>query len=317
MLTQDTTNLKPQYSIMTQLDNSRISKVLGQTVTYPKYYDPSILVSEPRQNNRTHLDISDDDLPFVGVDVWNAYEVSTLTDKGLPVAGVMKIIYPCDSKYIVESKSIKLYLNSFNMSKLGDTVQEAIENIKKQVSEDLSNLLETDVIVEFFTDSEARDKTPINPNRDMYETLEDLPQAEIETFDTYTETPDLLQYLTEAQDTTSKFFHSSLLKSNCRVTSQPDWGDCYIYIKSKRRVKRMSLLKYLVSFRDECHFHEEICEAVYKRLQDVYQPEELCVMCLYARRGGIDINPIRASHDKLLNRNLTDPAVPHHKTPKQ
>ena len=302
---------------MTQLDNSRISKVLGQTVTYPKYYDPSILVSEPRQNNRTHLNISDDNLPFVGVDVWNAYEVSTLTNKGLPVAGVMKIIYPCDSKYIVESKSIKLYLNSFNMSKMGDTVQGAINNTKRQVEEDLSKLLETDVVAEFFTDSEARAKTPAVPSRNMYETLEDLPQASIETFDVYKETPDLLEYICEASNITSKFFHTSLLKSNCRVTSQPDWGDCYIHMKSKRRVKRMSLLKYLVSFRDECHFHEEICEAVYKRLQDVYQPEELCVMCLYARRGGIDINPIRASHEKFLNRNLTDPAVPHHKTPKQ
>ena len=183
---------------MTKLNNSSISKVLGQTVTYPKYYDPSILVSEPRQNNRTHLDISDDDLPFVGVDVWNAYEVSTLTNKGLPVAGVMKIIYPCTSKYIVESKSIKLYLNSFNMSKMGDSVEEAISNVKKIVSNDLGELLETTVQVELLTDDQVTSIKPVSPNRCMYETLENLPQAAEVEFDTYVETPELLEGFTEA-----------------------------------------------------------------------------------------------------------------------
>ena len=302
---------------MTTLDNSRISKVLGQTVTYPKYYDPSILVSEPRQNNRTHLDLSDTNLPFVGVDVWNAYEVSTLTNKGLPVAGVMKIIYPCDSKYIVESKSIKLYLNSFNMSKMGDTVADAIRSVEHVVSEDLGKLLETTVQVVLLTDDQVVAAKPVSPNRSMYETLELLPQAEQETFDVYSETPELLESICEASNVTAKFFHTALLKSNCRVTSQPDWGDCYIFMRSKKRVKRMSLLKYLVSFRDECHFHEEICEAVYKRLLDTYEPDDLMVMCLYARRGGLDINPIRASSEKLLNRNLTKLDIPHFKTSKQ
>jgi 7-cyano-7-deazaguanine reductase len=302
---------------MTKLDNSRISKVLGQTVTYPKYYDPKILVSEPRQNNRTHLGISDDNLPFIGVDVWNAYEVSTLTNKGLPVAGVMKIVYPCDSKYIVESKSIKLYLNSFNMSRMGDTVSEAIDSVKHIVKDDLEKLLETTVEVELLTDDQVSKFKPSSPNRNMYETLELLPDAEDITFDTYTETPELLEVMNESSTLSSKFFHTALLKSNCRVTSQPDWGDCYIYMKSNKIIKRMSLLKYLVSFRDECHFHEEICEAVYKRLLDLYRPTDLMVMCLYARRGGLDINPIRANNEKLLQRNLTDYKIPHFKTSKQ
>ena len=299
------------------IDNSRVSKVLGQTVTYPKFYDPSILVSEPRQSNRTHLGIQDDDLPFVGVDVWNAYEVSTLTTKGLPVAGVMKIIYPCDSKYIVESKSIKLYLNSFNMTPTADTPKKAIEHIRDVVQNDLSKLLETDVEVCLLTDSEVQSVKRTPSSRAMYETLENLPEAKDLDISVYTETPDLLEVMNEADTAVTKFFHTSLLKSNCRVTSQPDWGDCYIYIKSKKRVSRMSLLKYLISFRDECHFHEEICEAVYKRLSDIYDPEELCVMCLYARRGGIDINPIRASSTRLLTRDLTNVYVPHVKTPKQ
>ena len=302
---------------MTKLDNSRISKVLGQTVTYPKFYDPTILVSEPRQNNRKHLDIADDNLPFKGVDVWNAYEVSTLTTRGLPVAGVMKIIYPCDSKYIVESKSLKLYLNSFNMQQTGDTPEDAIAYIKQCVARDLSSLLETTVQVELLTDEQVLKRNHLCPKRYVFETLESLPQATELDVTTYTETPELLEYITEADEPVKKYFHTSLLKSNCRVTSQPDWGDCFIYIKSCRRVHRMSLLKYLISFRDECHFHEEICETVYKRLNDVYEPEELSVMCLYARRGGIDINPIRASRKKLLKRNLTDITLPHIKTPKQ
>jgi 7-cyano-7-deazaguanine reductase len=111
--------------------------------------------------------------------------------------------------------------------------------------------------------------------------------------------------------------HSALLKSNCRVTSQPDWGDIYIYIKSQLPVHAESMLKYIVSFRDECHFHEEICETVFKRLSVIFNPLELCVTCLYARRGGIDINPVRASHEHLISKVLIDPTVLHAKTLKQ
>jgi len=131
----------------------------------------------------------------------------------------------------------------------------------------------------------------------------------------YNETPDLLRVIdSEIEEV---YYHSALLKSNCRVTSQPDWGDVYIYMKGKQTVDPISLLEYIVSFRDECHFHEEICETIYKRLWDAVKPSELCVRCLYARRGGIDINPERASDEKLLHYTLSDQTVPHIKTPKQ
>ena len=113
------------------------------------------------------------------------------------------------------------------------------------------------------------------------------------------------------------YYHSALLKSNCRVTSQPDWGDVYIHMVGKKTVDPISLLQYIVSFRDECHFHEEICETIYKRLWDLVKPDDLVVRCLYARRGGIDINPERASDEGLLHHNLSDQTVPHIKTPKQ
>lgn len=307
------------------LDNSRISKHLGKTSEYKDQYDPDLLVSEPRSNNRKHLDIKDDALPFVGYDTWNAYEVSALTNNGLPVAGVAKVVYPCNNKYIVESKSIKLYFNSFNMFKCGDQPVDVLDFIDKKASEDLSELLGTVVHVHTHPASfRATGEQVLDPFQ--YTTLEDtFSQEELGKMllDTYNETPGLL-WLEEprADGVVSEEvrWHSSLLKSNCRVTSQPDWGDVYIMYKAQTHVSPESLLSYLVSFRDECHFHEEICETIYKRLYDVLSPEELVVTCLYARRGGIDINPVRASNAVLIERecgDLIDPFVMHVKTAKQ
>jgi 7-cyano-7-deazaguanine reductase len=307
------------------LDNSRISKHLGQTSQYKSTYDRSLLVREPRQSNRTHLNINDDDLPFVGNDTWNAYEVSALTDQGLPVTGIAKIVYPCNGKYIVESKSIKLYFNSYNMTRLGATAEEVRENITQQVIADLSDLLEVDVKVRIASNSHVIATTDVVSVSDEWQlddrhikeylTIEDVYPVEGVEFSVYNETPELLKVLDSEVD--EVYYHSTLLKSNCRVTSQPDWGDVYIYIKGKKTVDPISLLQYIVSFRDECHFHEEICEAIYKRLWDALAPDELCVRCLYARRGGIDINPERASDSSLLHSYLQDPTFAHIKTPKQ
>ena len=311
---------------MSKVDNKTVSKHLGQTSEYKTTYDPSLLVREPRQSNRTHLGIKDNDLPFHGNDTWNAYEISALTNNGLPVVGIAKIVYPCDSEYIVESKSIKLYFNSFNMTKLGDTAEDVLDQIGKMAAGDLSALLETKVLVRVHSNARALGEINIftakeewmhsencTPN---YITLEDEYPVKDIKFSVYTETPELLE---EIEDAPSEkvYYHSALLKSNCRVTSQPDWGDVYIYIKGKNTVDPISLLQYIVSFRDECHFHEEICEAIYKRIMDTIGPDELSVRCLYARRGGIDINPERVSHTKLLHHTLSEVGVPHIKTPKQ
>lgn len=304
---------------MIKLDNSQISKVLGQTVDYPDQYDPTILVREPRSNNRQHLDIQDDSLPFVGYDTWNAYEVSTLTKMGLPVTGILKIVYPCNSKYIVESKSIKLYLNSFNMFKQGNTRDQSIADMVSTVQADLSKLLETHVQAKFIDDNNRAAPDPVFGEMYHYSSLEyDLvSQDNIDKciFNIYEETPDLLEATPTKQSV--QVFKSGLLKSNCRVTSQPDWGDVFVYLLGNKHVTYESMLKYIVSFRNECHFHEEICEAIYTRLKNLLQPDELCVTCLYARRGGIDINPTRASHSHLLPHNLIDPGVEHCKTQKQ
>lgn len=302
-----------------ELDNSNISKHLGQSSQYKSTYDPDLLVREPRQSNRTHLGLDDNDLPFIGGDTWNAYEISGLTNSGLPVFGVGKIYYPCTGKYIVESKSIKLYFNSFNMTKLGDTPEEVREEIARRAANDLSNLLEVDVKVKIFTNEEILNGSipaEYEYHHTDFITIEDT-YIYKEEFTVYQETPELLEVVDNPNSDKIVRYHSALLKSNCRVTSQPDWGDVYIEYTGKKTVTPISLLKYIVSFRDECHFHEEICEAITKRLIDALNPETLAVRCLYARRGGIDINPERhlkasAKHPTLSNINAV-----YIKTPKQ
>jgi 7-cyano-7-deazaguanine reductase len=297
---------------MEQLDNTNISKHLGQTSQYKSEYDPELIVTEPRQSNRTYLGIEDDNLPFVGYDVWNGYEVSALTNNGKPVAAIAKIIYPADSKYIVESKSMKLYWNSFNMTKLGDTPDEVMGEIEKRAIEDLSARIETNVSVQlFFDDTDIEEEIDFSATNNL-----DISVSNDVVFDTYNETPDLLEF-EEYLDVQEVNYTSGLLKSNCRVTSQPDWGDVYIYMKGNKVPTPESLLKYIVSFRDECHFHEEICECIYKRLWDLCSPEELSVMCLYVRRGGWDINPHRVSHEHLYNELLYDIGKIFPKRPRQ
>jgi len=305
-----------------ELDNSRISKHLGQTSQYKSQYDPNLLVKEPRSNNREYLNIFDDDLPFVGSDTWNAYECSFLLDNGCPVTGVVKCVYPCSSKYIVESKSIKLYFNSYNMTRMAAERAVAISSFEKTASRDLSELLETDVRVRF-QDGARVNNTYNSPNGawdiDQYINVDHLEDDKDFKYTQYTEDPGLLEGVVRKRDL-KQYFYSGLLKSNCRVTSQPDWGDVFIYIKSKNAIDAHSIKKYVVSYRDECHFHEEICECFYKRLKDAFDPSELLVMCLYARRGGIDINPVRASNQDLIDEfvgSLVDPDIVHIKTSKQ
>ena len=305
-----------------ELDNSRISKHLGQTSQYKSQYDPDLLVREPRSSNREYLNIFDDDLPFVGSDTWNAYECSFLLNNGAPVTGVVKCIYPCSSKYIVESKSIKLYFNSFNMTKMGENREDAIALFEEDASTDLSELLETKVTIKF-QDGVYVNKKLDNPNNEWniedYLNVDLLEDEKGFVYTQYTEDPSLLEAVSRKKDLEQRFY-SGLLKSNCRVTSQPDWGDVFIYIKSKNAIDAHSIKKYVVSYRDECHFHEEICECFYKRLKDAFDPSELLVMCLYARRGGIDINPVRASSQDLIEKyaaNLINPEAVHIKTSKQ
>jgi len=254
----------------------------------PDNVDSSLLVAVPRQLNRTAYDLHDETLPFVGNDAWNAYEFSTLLKNGFPVSGWLKFVYGSNSPNIVESKSVKLYLNSYNMAKLMDTTED-LWIVEDKISTDLSKAARSDVFVQIAI-GHVDETTPIKGD---FTSLESYCNVQKMTFDKYNESSDILEVVPSIGRYERWRSHS--LRSNCRVTNQPDWGDVFIHIKGDKAVTPESLLQYIVSMRKENHFHEEICECIYKRLSDILQPEELLVACLYTRRGGIDINPVRAS----------------------
>ena len=259
----------------------------------PDTVDPTLLVPVPRVLNRTAYNIDEDKLPFVGTDAWNAYEFSTLLTNGFPVSGWLKFTYSSDSPNIVESKSVKLYLNSFNMAKLVATTDDMWQ-VEDKISGDLSDAVGADVQV--FV--RWGDVDTVKPIIGDFISLEHYCNIGKMAFDQYNESPDTLQVVPSIGR--YEKWRSYSLRSNCRVTNQPDWGDVYVHIKGDRAVTPESLLQYIVSMRKENHFHEEICECIYKRLFDLLDPEELFVACLYTRRGGIDINPIRANNNRIL-----------------
>ena len=282
------------YQAVVDIASKHLGKVGGDG--YSDQYNRELLVKVPRHLNREGYGLTGEE--FVGVDTWNAYEVSAITTKGQPVAGMLKIVCPCDSEYHVESKSIKLYLNSLNMTKIGSTAHDCIKAIEATVKRDLDELLETNTTVTFFEEGDGTQDIMFNYT-DLYE-LVDLDQIDFTAFQS-----DASQ-LEEGEGNELKV-RSNLLRSNCRVTNQPDWGDVFIYIKGEKVPSPASIAKYIVSHRTVSHFHEEICEMIYAHLTEAFKPEQLMVACLYTRRGGIDINPIRASHSMLVPEFFVNP----------
>lgn len=285
---------------------------LGKRSEGSELYDKSLLVAVPRYENRQQYDIKENNLPFVGYDIWDAYEVSFMTANNIPCSYVLKIKYNCNSKYIVESKSLKLYLNSFNMTPLKKTVAESEEFFLSTVKKDLDELLQTDVELKLhtkFTTSEC------NIFKD-YISIRDIIDLDNISCYHFNESPSELTY-DEDNNNKELLLTFDSVRSNCRVTHQPDFGDIFIRIKSKKGISLEGLLRYLVSFRKEWHFHEECCEMIYKRLYDKYEPEILMVGALYTRRGGIDICPIRANKEEYLDSELLDISIFNRRTAKQ
>lgn len=297
------------YQEVVDIASKHLGKVGGDG--YKDTYAPELLVKIPRKLNREGYGLTGEE--FVGVDVWNAYEVSAITTKGQPVAGMLKIVCPSDSEYHVESKSIKLYLNSYNMTRIGDTAADCITGIEARVSRDLSELLETNVTATFFSDKDEAEILEFEGYTDLGDAV-DLDQIDFTAFKS-----DASQLAVEdsADEPKEIKLKSNLLRSNCRVTNQPDWGDIFIRIKGNKLPAADSLAKYIVSHRTVSHFHEEICEMVYKHLLDAYNPDQLMVACLYTRRGGIDINPIRATHSMYIPDFFTEPEYLINKTLRQ
>lgn len=259
----------------------------------PDDVDSSLLVAVPRYLNRIAYGLEDDNLPFVGADAWNAYEFSTLLKNGFPVSGWLKFTYPANSKNIVESKSVKLYLNSYNMAKLIDTTDD-VWMIEDRIQQDIADAVGEEVAVFL----KWGDIDTVKPIVGDFTSLEHYCNVSEMVFDNYNESVDILEVVPSIGR--YERWRSYSLRSNCRVTNQPDWGDVYVHIKGPVSVTPESLLKYIISMRKENHFHEEVTECIYKRLYDLLQPEELLVTCLYSRRGGIDINPSRATDYRTL-----------------
>ena len=294
------------YEAVKEIASKHLGKVGGDG--YSDQYNPELLVKIPRYLNREGYGLTGKE--FVGVDVWNAYEVSAITTKGQPVAGMLKIVCPSDSEFHVESKSIKLYLNSFNMTKIGDSAADCISGIEARVKRDLDELLDTDTTVSFYASDFETEPLSFS---DEYQDIADIAKLDDIDFTAFKSDADQL----ETGEGDELKVRSNLLRSNCRVTNQPDWGDVFIYIKGDEVPSAESLAKYIVSHRTVSHFHEEICEMIYAHLTERFKPEQLMVACLYTRRGGIDINPIRATHRILIPEFFTNPNYTIRKTLRQ
>jgi len=260
---------------------------LGKSTEYCSEYNPNLLQAVPRSLNRGDLSLQSSDLPFIGEDVWYGYELSWLNNKGKPVVAVAEFRFACTSPNLVESKSFKLYLNSFNQSKFSN-----FDDVEQTLIKDLSATAQVKAEVKLFTVEECP-ALAIAPATQETICIDD----EDVTIEAYQYTSDPLskaQTNSPTNKVTEKLV-SHLLKSNCLITNQPDWASIYIDYKGKA-IDHAVLLKYLISFRQHNEFHEQCVERIFCDLQQYCQFEELTVFARYTRRGGLDINPFRSTH---------------------
>lgn len=256
--------------------NTTANSPLGRDTAYPAQYDPGLLYPIPRAPARAQLGIPTGALPFIGSDRWQAFELSWLDPRGKPRVATATLQVPADSPNLVESKSLKLYLNSFNASRFDDA-----EAVRARIEADLSRAAGAPVTMAFGLPEAAPDAGA--------ESIDGLDIA----IDRYGP-PDAALLQADAGDIIEETLHSALLKSNCPVTGQPDWADVSIAYRGPR-LDRAGLLRYIVSFRDHAGFHEQCVEQIFVDLLARCAPQQLSVEARYTRRGGLDINPWRAS----------------------
>jgi 7-cyano-7-deazaguanine reductase len=261
---------------------------LGKTTEYCSEYNPDLLQGVPRTLNRDDLALTHDNLPFIGEDIWYGYELSWLNNKGKPVVAVAEFRFKCTSQNIVESKSFKLYLNSFNQSKFAS--KEAVQNL---LEKDLSAISGLSAKVYLF-DVDNCDPLAIKSIPDNI-TCIDNEDIEIDNYQFSAELLENSQAINTNDAIINECLVSHLLKSNCLITNQPDWASVYIDYKGKK-IDHAALLKYLISFRQHNEFHEQCVERIFCDLQKYCQLDELTIFARYTRRGGLDINPFRSTH---------------------
>ena len=251
---------------------------LGQQSAYISQYSPSLLQPVPRSLNRDDLGLTGV-LPFQGCDVWTLYELSWLNPKGKPMVALGEVSVPATSPNLIESKSFKLYLNSFNQTRC-----DSLAAVQALLAQDLSACAGGEVSVTLFPLDQAPHQIATLPG-------ECIDEQDIE-IDGYEFDETLLQGAA-GTEIVEETLHSHLLKSNCLVTSQPDWGSLVIHYRGPR-LDREKLLRYLISFRQHNEFHEQCIERVFIDLKHFCAPEKLTVYARYTRRGGLDINPFRS-----------------------
>lgn len=254
---------------------------LGKSTAYAEHYDSSLLFPIPRQAKRDELGLNSAALPFVGEDLWNAYEISWLTPRGKPEVALARFRVPANSPCLIESKSLKLYLNSFNQ-----TVMDSVTEVASRIEQDLSGAAGAPVLVELQRLSQMQRRV-----------LGGLPGKLIDTLDVacsvYQPQPALLTVLPSPKPV-AETVHSHLLKSNCLVTGQPDWASVVVSYVGQP-IDPAGLLRYIVSFRQHNEFHEQCVERIFCDIQARCAPTQLSVWARYTRRGGLDINPWRSS----------------------
>ena len=254
---------------------------LGKNSAYRTDYAPELLFPIPRQGKRDELGLQGT-LPFFGVDIWNAYELSWLNMRGKPQVAVARITFPADSPNIIESKSFKLYLNSFNQTRLAN--EEALRSLMVQ---DLSAAAGASVHV-VITLQEDFAKLEMGELEGLL-----LDRLDIDV-DNYAPQPEVLKANFDDLPV-EEVFISHLLKSNCLVTGQPDWGSVQISYAGPQ-IDQESLLRYLIGFREHNEFHEQCVERIFTDILRHCKPTQLAVYARYTRRGGLDINPWRANY---------------------
>jgi 7-cyano-7-deazaguanine reductase len=256
---------------------------LGRTSVYKDQYDPALLCPVPRTLKREELGVASP-LPFGGYDIWNAYELSWLTPKGKPVVAMGEFHVPCGSKNLIESKSFKLYLNSFNQTRFATFAE-----VQRLLAEDLGRVAGAPVTVRLIDSGEfAGESLCTLPGR----CIDDLDIA----VDRYALDPSLLDGASDPGRIVEETLHSHLLKSNCLITSQPDWGSVLVRYRGPR-IDPAALLRYIISFRQHNEFHEQCVERIFVDLMRRCHPQHLTVYARYTRRGGLDINPFRSNFE--------------------
>jgi len=255
--------------------------LLGKKTPYCSAYDPGLLFAIPRQEKRAELGISADAVPFSGQDVWTAYEVSWLNAKGKPQVAWAEFMFPTNSTNLIESKSFKLYLNSFNGTRF-----ESEQAVMDCWQRDLSAASGAPVEIRLHDLSDHQVLLGTMPG-------DCLDGLDIEV-DQYQVSPSLLKVKSSTK--VAACWHSHLLKSNCLVTGQPDWGSVLIRYEGSE-IDPEGLLRYLISFREHNEFHEQCVERIFCDIMTHCSPQKLTVYARYLRRGGLDINPYRSNFE--------------------